>query len=338
MLGDALDLPGTIDLNQQSLEPFRSDAVPNALRAKIQAGAAMGALQPRKDGKPTAMEQFNASMRDSIQPGAGQLSEKQVKLLMDSMDESENVHQARIVAQSVERETEQLLASAFHGKTLSVQKPSGSGSVDLTPAQVIGDYTASSSAFRDLANGVSGDQSTKMKQQAMDKLLAQMHNADGGKPRVTYRYTAYDDQSQCPYDEKSASRIQVGDLITDPNFVSTSAGKQFIQGREATSLKPAQVNMVIYGSSGVPIATQAGSYSNQAQLAAQKDVTGRAGAASGKVQGAGQSEVLYPRNTVFKVLAIDKTQDSGRVIYKVALSEVPAGQVTGKAKNSYTGS
>ena len=88
----------------------------------------------------------------------------------------------------------------------------------------------------------------------------------------------------------------------------------------------------------MPIATKEGSYSNAAQMQPQKSRDTRLlGESAGKVRGAGQAEVLYPRNTVFKVLAIEKKEEGGRVIYKVALSEVKEAKAGGPAKNAYTG-
>ena len=349
VLEAGLGMPVTVSPSSQNQDLLLKSTMPSVLRAKIQEAEALEALDPKKAAQPgkepSALEKFQATIRDQAQPGMSQLKPEQVKLLMDSMDETENVHQARMVAEKLEWETTQRLAGAFpkeKGKDggkkpgVEVQKPGG-GTIVQAPADVIRDYTASSASFRALANGTSSDEGAKMKQEAMDKLLEKMA-AGHTAPRVTYRYMAYDDKAQCPYGAAQGNAIRVGDLVTDPNFVSTSAGKQFIQGKEATTLNPAQVNMVIYGSSGVPIATKEGSYSNGAQMQPQKSRDTRLlGESAGKVRGAGQAEVLYPRNTVFKVLAIEKKEEGGRVIYKVALSEVQGDQASGPAKNAYSG-
>ena len=54
---------------------------------------------------------------------------------------------------------------------------------------------------------------------------------------------------------------------------------------------------------------------------------------TGKTEDAGQAEILYPRNSCFRVLAI---QPSGDSAFKVILSEVPPDQAKNK-KHAFTG-
>lgn len=288
----------------------------------------------RAEPQSPARKKFERSLMNQVQPGAGELNDEQIKLLLEDMDTKENVHQARMIADQVEQETADLGQKAFGQEGVKgVLAGSPWQERKLTAKEAIRNYTTSSQDYRDLNHGWRKDLSEgerkafQFKSDALDATLEQMNRARTKKPRLTYRYIGfpYGPWKENPY----GSKIQVGDVISDPNFMSTSAHKQFIQGNTQVNAqtKKVSVSMAIYGSQGVPIALsgQDVQYSNGSSRAVQR--------LTGKVEDAGQAEVLYPRNSCFRVLAIQPSGDSSM---KVILSEVPPNQVKQK-KHAFTG-
>lgn len=288
----------------------------------------------RAETQSPARKKFERSLMNQVQPGAGELNDEQIKLLLEDMDTKENVHQARMIADQVEQETAALGQKAFgpegFRKTLAGSEWE---EMHVTAKGAITNYTSSSQVFREVNHGWNKDMSDRDKEimqtksDALDATLQQMDQAREKKPRLTYRYIGfpYGPWKENPY----GSKIQVGDVISDPNFMSTSAHKQFIQGGTQVNAqaKKVSVSMAIYGSQGVPIALsgQDVQYSNGSSRAVQR--------LTGKTEDAGQAEILYPRNSCFRVLAI---QPSGDSAFKVILSEVPPDQAKNK-KHAFTG-
>ena len=252
------------------------------------------------------------------------------------MQTHENVHQARIIAAKLEDETDALMQKAFgpEGEKAKISLPGAKdpGSSMITPGGAIGNYTNSSANFRELAHNWKHDKeiqdSTRPLQAALDTTLEKLAEAGDKKPRLTYRYVGfpYGPWTENPY-AGDTPKIQAGDVITDPNYVSTSEHKQFIGGgTQAAGKKTSSVHMAIYGSRGVPVARKNVQYSNGSSRELQTS--------SGRVQEAGQAEVLYPRNSCFRVLSIEK-QDESTV--RVVLSEVDPAEAAGPKKHAFTG-
>ncbi|MEG2204774.1 MAG: hypothetical protein RRY21_06405, partial [Oscillospiraceae bacterium] len=184
-----------------------------------------------------------------------------------------------------------------------------------------------------------GDQTTSVLalQAALDDVLAKAGTVLPPTPRVSYRYLGFNEQLPNPY----GNSIQVGDIIREGRFVSTSMGKQFIMGKEqsdsnqvgskssAVQIKNSRVKMAVYGKSGVPIGSKDGAYDTKTKMLQQNN--------TGKVEGAGQAEVLYPRNTCFKVLALERQTNGETEECTVVVTEVPASAASGIIKDARTG-
>jgi hypothetical protein len=111
------------------------------------------------------------------------------------------------------------------------------------------------------------------------------------------------------HDDRNMGKLLVADKLSwetlcDSGFVSTSVHRQFVQGKEQTTVIPSIVKFVIYGKSGVPIALESNmAYTNTNLALLYQAEMGRksiAAQALEKIIGtgpkAGQAEVLFPRN------------------------------------------
>jgi len=175
--------------------------------------------------------------------------------------------------------------------------------------------------------------------------------------RITYRLQTYRQGQVMPFTTAvppGPGRIGVGDLITDAGFWSTSENRQLlVNGINNPPAGVRYVKFVIMGQGGINIAahfnstqqadrnagwTMGLSYSNEneAALAAQRRPNESAAAYKMRMMftepGSGQAEILFDRDTIFKVEAIQSFMNSNDVHVRLSVPAVGAG-----AKNSFSG-
>ena len=272
------------------------------------------------------------------------ISVQEAELRLDDMDVKESVSQAVLIAHDTEMETKRLLDEL---------KQNGDDLIEIDAVtkvpvkKVLDDYVMTSRFFREhlllkqkINEGkqqIPRDSEDLMQYntrefnvQSLDtalKRLALLRSGSYSQPMTSYRYACYKDtEKEGPFTiNPFGHKIFEGDIVMDVGFCSTSAAKQFIGLEETSSTTvTSYVKMSITGTSGVPIADPDGAYSNQTK------------AQEGQ---AGQAEILYPRNTCFRVVKIRNKGDgddkvSGVVLEEVKKDDLPKEQVI---KDIYTG-
>ncbi len=290
-------------------------------------------------------ERLQADELSKTRAGADpHISDEEAVLRLKDMEAKEDVSQAVLIAHDTEMETARLLDELKGREDDRIELDKDTR---IPIKSVIADYTANSSSFRNYILLMQEKDKKKKKEMeykldfdqrryetmewsvmAMDKALEKIAALrPEPKPVTSYRYACYKDSSKPDAETGNpfGDSIKEGDIVMDAGFCSTSAAKQFIGLEETTSTTvTSYVKMSITGTSGVPIADPDGTYSNQAE--AQKGQ-------------AGQAEILYPRNTCFRVVKINSegTGDekvSGVVLEEVERASLPKEQVI---KDIYTG-
>lgn len=197
------------------------------------------------------------------------------------------------------------------------------------------DYTQSSTAVNNYARGVQDADNEQRKMQNIDQMFTLFDEKGvSDKSRVTYRLTTYRKGQEIPY----GSKINVGDFIMDKAFVSASENRQLlVQGVTNATPGTRYVKFTILGGGGANIS--GGSLYNNANelqfhnMATPNDSFKTKMKRKYGTANAGQAEILYRRNSVFKVESI---KFSGKSIYVVVVASTPE-EAEGNLKNSFSG-
>ncbi len=196
--------------------------------------------------------------------------------------------------------------------------------------RAISNYTRSSSAI----NGSCREGNPSAAAREVDQMFGiySRHNFDR-IPRVTYRLLTYKDNAHVPYGATTGNRIQVGDLIQDTAFVSASEHRQFlIHGVKNPDAGTRYVKMSINGVGGINI-SGGSQYTNTNEAAITKMTHKKTWRV--RTPAAGQAEILYNRDCIFRVDKIDRNNDEIRVVVTRLDPQPHADAVT--VKNSFTG-
>ncbi|MFM7888974.1 MAG: DUF4157 domain-containing protein [Pseudanabaena sp.] len=236
---------------------------------------------------------------------------KREALLSKLKNNDQSSSAARKIAAEIELESEQLVSQ--------IANPVDQQRV----RKAIKDYVTSSTAIQTDArkNPAVLSQAVTDLDFALNTIRAQM--AGGEKRRITYRSITYDNGvNDIPYGlNVNGNIINVNDFVGDLGFQSSSEHRQFVLGKTQTNVPPALVKQVIYSFSGVPIALDfpivAYSNSNEKLLYdnANNSKKGLEKAWHKAFSGpqAGQAEILFGRDTVFKVTKIDRQDNDDYV-------------------------
>lgn len=247
------------------------------------------------------------------------LSQQQIDSLMTKIGKGQKKSRARSITDSTELRYAAQVALMTEPEQEVVQR-------------AINDYSNSSAAINQSCRD--GDPNANaLNIDAMFVAFARIGYAN--VRRVTYRLMTFAADDHLPYGSPTAPTISVGDRITDPAFVSASENRQLlVHGVTNPAAGSRYVKMSIVGHGGVNI-SGGSTYTNANEQALvdqlyprkwKKPSTWRKPTAH-----AGQAEILYPRDTIFRV---EKINQSGNDVH-VVLS-VPGGDA-GVLKNSFTG-
>lgn len=275
-------------------------------------------------------EHDSASTKDSVQRQpkqtetriigeaavAGGLTAGHSQQLIDKMDKKQSLKKARAIATQIEQETSNLVNALPQNQQALVQ-------------QAIQDYVSSSTAIQNNArtspNAV--NQSVQNLDAALAAIQGQINANNAPNSRITYRSITYNNVNEIPYGHNvNGNIINVGDAVGDRGFLSTSEHRQFVLGKTQTGAIGALLKVAIHSSSGVPIALHIPnvSYTNPNEQALWQQVENNKNKlqqawskAFGPGPGAGQAEVLFPRNAVFTVKQIQR----GNTTVSVVLEE-----------------
>lgn len=223
------------------------------------------------------------------------LSENDMQYLIKEMQRNQTLMEARKIADEVEKKTKRIL-DVFGLGTHSVNVGY------TTMRKAIEDYTADSNRIEEYLTTGNTEKGGEYPSAHLKKSLRIMYlyqkNLNEPINNITYRFKKYPNpfclDITSPYDGK---KICEGDIVSNKSFASTSQHLQFILTKNLSvnvkeELKH-YVKICIIGSTGVPIADPKDpNYSNEA-------------AANLDDKGAGQAEILYYPNSLFKVLKIE---------------------------------
>lgn len=202
-------------------------------------------------------------------------------------------------------------------------------------ARAVKNYTLDSSQVNSAARGQTTDEAMKKNGDKLVSEIDQMFDMLDQKgmtdrTRVTYRLTSYKPGQDVPYGNK----IKVGDSIQDKAFVSSSENRQLLtQGILNAPKGTRYVKFTIIGGGGANV-SGGGQYTNENE--AKFHDMNKKKTLSDKMSGpqAGQAEILFRRNTVFRIESIvDSGTDVHVVVRKVEPGDVTGGQV----KDSFSG-
>jgi hypothetical protein len=160
----------------------------------------------------------------------------------------------------------------------------------------------------------------------LDAALQALRGPDNAnrKPHIVFRSISYKRGTDIPYGQRvEGKQVDIGDYVSDTGFVSTSEHRQFVLGKEQKEQVNGLLKLAIYGQSGIPIALHKPerSYTNPNLTALYDLEEGKKGwltrawnTVFGPGPRAGQAEVLFPRNSVFKVKKIVRTGNEVSVV------------------------
>jgi len=263
---------------------------------------------------------------DEMATGNGNLTNANSDDLVAKMGKDQTSSNARKIAAETEAESERL-----------VQALDGPQQAEVRAA--IKNYVSSSSAIQNDArnNPNAVNQTVQALDTALQAIRQQLAANNESNERIVYRSISYPNGDDIPYGQvANGSIINVGDFVGDLGFLSTSEHRQFILGKEQTDEVQGLLKLAIHGKTGVPIAIDIPllAYSNTNQKALydmQQANSNKLKQTWNKVfggPGAGQAEVLFPRNAVFEV---KKIQRNGALV-SVVLEEF-TGQRPGAVLN-----
>lgn len=201
-------------------------------------------------------------------------------------------------------------------------------------ARAVKNYTLDSSKVNAAARGQTTDPEAKKQGDLLVSEIDQMFDVLEQKgmtdrTRVTYRLTSYKPGQEMPY----GSKIKVGDMIQDMAFVSSSENRQLLtQGILNAPKGTRYVKFTIIGGGGANV-SGGGQYTNENE--AKFHDMNKKKSLGDKLAGpqAGQAEILFRRNTVFRIESI---VDSGTDVH-VVVRKVDPGEVKGQVKDSFSG-
>ena len=245
--------------------------------------------------------------------GTGDLTDKNSQDLIDKMDKGQSASNARKIAAETEAESELLVSALPPLQQTAVRA-------------AIKDYVSSSVAIQTDAR--TNPNAVNASVQALDAALAairQQITANGGtNERIVYRSISYTSGAEIPYGQAANGNIiNVGDYVGDLGFLSTSEHRQFVLGKEQTGVIQGILKLAIHSKTGVPIAINIPliAYSNPNQKALyemeeqkKNKLTQVWNKAFGAGPGAGQAEILFPRNAVFEVKKIQRDGNKVSVV------------------------
>jgi insecticidal toxin complex protein TccC len=210
--------------------------------------------------------------------------------------------------------------------------------------EAIRSYTQDSAAINTHARSGANTPGARAQVDKVDSVFTHYNDADRSlteKNRITYRLTTYKPERgdpEVPY----GTTITVGDYITDLAFVSASENRRLlVEGVNNAMPGTRYVKFTIIGSGGANIA--GGSpYTNAAEekmhnLAARGEGIGAKLKRAFGTPPSGQAEILYPRDSAFRVEKISANGDD--VLVVVRSSSRQEAEAVGRAlKDSFTGS
>jgi len=260
---------------------------------------------------------------DEMAAGTGDLTNANSNDLIAKMGKGQTSSNARKIAALTEAESERLVQAL-------------PGPQENQVRNAIKDYVSSSRAIQDDARD--NPNAVNLAVQALDAALQairqQLLANNESNERVVYRSISYPSGADIPYGQMAnGSIINVGNYVGDLGFLSTSEHRQFILGKEQTGQVTGLLKLAIHGRSGVPIAIDIPliAYSNtnqqalydmqQSKCKVLKQVWNKA---FGAGAGAGQAEVLFPRNTVFEVKTIQRKGAKVSVVLEEFTGASPA--------------
>tara|TARA_B100000768_G_C11273877_1_gene374827 strand:- start:934 stop:2007 length:1074 start_codon:yes stop_codon:yes gene_type:complete len=290
------------------------------------------AFQDMTDNKQAVQKKEKVPRRtekgilDEMATGNGNLINANSDDLVAKMGKGQTSSKARKIAAETEAESENL-----------VQALDGPQQTQVRAA--IRDYVSSSSAIQNDArnNPNAVNQTVQALDTALQAIRQQLAANNETNERIVYRSISYPNSDDIPYGQvANGSIINVGNFVGDLGFLSTSEHRQFILGKEQTNEVKGLLKLAIHGKTGVPIAIDipliAYSNTNQKKLYdMQQDKSNKLKQTWDRVfggPGAGQAEVLFPRNAVFEV---KKIQRNGALV-SVVLEEF-TGQRPGTVLN-----
>jgi len=295
-------------------EPLQRKAAPldTGYEALIAAGSR--AIQ-RKETKRTEKRVINEAL------ASGGLTDKGAEELLEKMSRGQSSRSAMTIAAEIEVEAARLVQSLPEEEQTKVK-------------EAITNYVMSSVAIQTSARG--NPEAMDILVQKLDNALDAIRGAAGkeAKSRVVYRKISYRNMDEIPYGNPSAGNpINEGDTVSDAGFVSTSEHRHFILEKEErkdekekkNTETPVLAKLAIYGSSGAPIALHffdppKMSYTNENERRLWEMDQGNRNALAktwNSVFGGprpGQAEVLFPRNTWFKVKRIQRERNTVSVV------------------------
>jgi hypothetical protein len=248
--------------------------------------------------------------------GNGSLTAANSDDLIDKMDKDQSYSSARAIAAQIEAESDQLVSALPPPQQTNVRA-------------AIKDYVTSSTAIQNDArnNPNAPNQAVQALDAAIEAIRQQLAANQPSNERIVYRSISYASGADIPY----GNIINVGDFVGDKGFLSTSQHRQFVLGKTQASVQ-GLLKLAIHGRSGVPIAINIpiAAYSNANEKAmydmqqAKKNRLTRAwNSAFGVGPGAGQAEVLFPRNVVFKVEKIQRDGENVSVVLEEFIGQRP---------------
>ncbi|MDE9446918.1 hypothetical protein KKJ04_15220 [Xenorhabdus bovienii] len=219
------------------------------------------------------------------------------------MMKSQSLKRQRAIADQIEKESHELLTRNSIRENQKFLK----------------DYTVSSQAINeDIRQGKTGT----VVQNGIDEALSTLQRGNNEK-KVVYRIMTYaDNETFSPWHSQGENRINAGDIVSDRTYLSTSAHRGFLDFKHKKDKGETRyVKIALLSNKGGNIAApELSQYNNENEkkifdLTQNKSMTERL-----KGPPAGQAEILFPRETPFKVHSI---KQDGRNVY-VLLSDIAA--------------
>jgi hypothetical protein len=254
--------------------------------------------------------------------GNGSLTAANSDNLIDKMDKDQSYSRARAIAAQIEAESDQLVSALPQPQQTNVRA-------------AIKDYVTSSTAIQNDArnNPNAPNQAVQALDAALVAIRQQLAANQASNERIVYRSISYASGADIPYGQADqlGNIINVGDFVGDKGLLSTSEHRQFVLGKTQASVQ-GLLKLAIHGRSGVPIAINIpnAAYSNANEKAmydmqqAKKNRLTRAwNSAFGVGPGAGQAEVLFPRNAVFEVKKIQRDGENVSVVLEEFIGQRP---------------
>ncbi|MDE9429183.1 hypothetical protein KKI95_04820 [Xenorhabdus bovienii] len=217
------------------------------------------------------------------------------------MMESQSVKRQLAIADQTEKESQELLTLYSIGKD----------------RKFLEDYTRDSQCInRDARQGETGT----TVQKGIDRALLTLQSGNDEK-KVVYRIMTYADNAAfSPWHSQKGNRMNAGDIVSSSTYLSTSAHRGFLDFKHKEDKgKTRYVKMALLSNKGVNIADiSLYNNTNEKILFDQK----RSKTLTERLKGppAGQAEILFPKETRFKIHAI---KQEGRNVY-VLLSDIAA--------------